>query len=338
MLESEHLTNVAIITGASGQDGSYLSEFLIKNAYEVHGITRSPAKAAANSAVSYHCINLSDFQALCNVIEEVKPTEIYNLAAQSDVQLSYSKPFETSQTNGLGALNLLEAIRTSKTSSRCRFCQAGTADMYGDVNTSPQDESTPFYPTSPYGIAKAFAHAMTVSYRKNHGLFSCNAILYNHESPRRSENFVTRKITKAAAAIAKGQQDRLSLGNLDALRDWSHAKDIVRGLWLSLQADHAEDYVFASGNSYSVREFATLAFEEVGIALKWEGTGLEERGICKSSGKMFVDVSPVFFRPLDGFPRRGNPTKAARILGWTAATTLRDIVSEMITAEMKPEY
>lgn len=319
----------ALITGITGQDGSYLAEFLLEKGYEVHGMIRRAS--ISNTARIDHLIrenkirlhggDMSDSSSIVRIIGQVRPDEIYNLAAQSHVQVSFEAPEYAGDVDALGVLRVLEAVRMLGLEKTCRIYQASTSELYGRVREVPQRETTPFHPYSPYAVAKQYGFWIVKEYREAYGMFAVNGILFNHESERRGENFVTRKITLAAGRIACGLQDKLFLGNLDSKRDWGYAKDYVECMWLILQAKKPEDYVIATGVQHTVREFATLAFHYVGIELKWEGEGLEEKGIDKATGKILVEVSPDFYRPTDVVDLWGDPTKAKTELGWNPQKT-----------------
>ena len=317
----------ALITGITGQDGSYLAEFLLKKGYEVHGIVRRTS--ACNTQRILHILpqltlhdgDMSDSSSLVRILEKVKPDEVYNLAAQSHVQVSFDAPEYAGDVNALGVVRLLEAVRVIGLGARCHIYQASTSELYGKAEESPQRETTPFHPYSPYAIAKQYGFWMVKEYREAYGMFAVNGILFNHESERRGENFVTRKITRAAGRIACGLQDKLQLGNLDSKRDWGYAKDYVECMWLMLQHDTPEDFVIATGVQHTVREFTTLAFAHNGIELEWQGSGLEEKGIDKATGKVLVDVNPAWFRPTDVDNLWGDPTKAKTVLGWNPQKT-----------------
>lgn len=317
----------ALITGITGQDGSYLAELLLEKGYEVHGLVRRSATPNTKKIehildkIILHYGDMTDSSGLTSIVIEVKPDEIYNLAAQSHVQISFETPEYTADVDGVGVLRLLEAIRTANLTKKCKFYQASTSELYGKVEEYPQDENTPFHPYSPYAVAKQQGFWAVKEYREAYGMFACNGILFNHESERRGENFVTRKITLAAAKIASGRQDYLELGNLSSLRDWGYAKDYVEGMWLMLQAEKPDDYVLATGAQHTVREFTTLAFKNVGIDIKWNGEGINEKGFDNKSGKMLVRVNPEFFRPTDVVNLCGNPSKAKAILGWNPQKT-----------------
>ncbi len=317
----------ALITGITGQDGSYLAELLLEKGYEVHGITRRASLPNVDriqhllDKITLHDGDLSDSTSLIRILNRVKPDELYNLAAQSHVQVSFDVPEYSGDVDALGVLRLLEAMRILGIEKSCRFYQASTSELYGKVEEVPQRETTPFHPYSPYAIAKQYGFWMVKEYREAYGMFACNGILFNHESERRGENFVTRKITRAAGRIACGLQDRLQLGNLDSKRDWGYAKDYVECMWLMLQQDEPDDYVIATGVQHTVREFTTLAFRHDGIELEWQGSGLDEKGIDKATGKVLVEVNPAWFRPTDVDNLWGNPTKARTKLGWNPQTT-----------------
>jgi GDPmannose 4,6-dehydratase len=338
---------VALITGMTGQDGSYLAELLLAKGYVVHGVKRRASSFntarvdhlyvdphVADARFFLHYGDLTDATNLIRILAETRPDEIYNLGAQSHVQVSFETPEYTANADGLGVLRLLEAIRILRMEARTRFYQASTSELYGKVQAVPQDETTPFYPRSPYGVAKLYAYWITVNYREAHGLHASNGILFNHESPRRGETFVTRKITRAAAAIHCGLQDVLWLGNLDAKRDWGHARDYVEGMWRMLQQDSPDDYVLATGVTHSVRAFAEMAFAEIGIRLEWSGQGVEETGRCAATGRMLVRVDPRYFRPAEVDLLVGDATKARRVLGWSPTVTLAELVAEMVQADI----
>lgn len=334
----------ALITGITGQDGSYLSEFLLEKGYEVHGIVRRSStekKERIEHLVDkgnfyLHYGDMTDSLSLVKIVGKVRPDEIYNLAAQSHVQVSFEVPEYTVDTVGTGTLRLLEAIRICGLENSCRLYQASTSELFGKVQEIPQKETTPFYPYSPYAAAKQYAYWIVRNYREAYGMFAANGILFNHESERRGETFVTRKITLAAARIAAGQQDKLYLGNLDALRDWGYAKDYVECMWLILQQDKPDDYVIATGEQYSVRDFCQRAFHYVGIALEWSGTGVDEIGTDRATGRVLVEVSPEFFRPTDVVTLLGDPSKAKNELGWDPRkTSFDDLVRLMVEHDMK---
>ena len=342
-----------MITGITGQDGSFLAEFLLEKGYEVHGIIRRSSSFNTGRIehlyldewvrdmknkrlVDLHYGDMTDSSSLVRVLQQVRPTEIYNLAAQSHVQVSFDCPEYTAEADALGTLRLLEAVRILGMEKECRIYQASTSELYGLVQEVPQKETTPFYPRSPYGVAKQYGFWITKNYREAYGMFAVNGILFNHESERRGETFVTRKITIAACRIAQGFQDKLYLGNLDALRDWGYAKDYVECMWLILQHDTPEDFVIATGEYHTVREFTTLAFKEVGIELRWEGKGLEERGVDVKTGRTLVEVDPKYFRPAEVEQLLGDPTKAKTLLGWNPRKTpFEKLVKIMIEHDMR---
>lgn len=327
----------ALITGITGQDGSYLAELLLKKGYEVSGIVR---RASSNNLLRLSQLqdlmlyqgDMSDSSSLKRIIDEVKPDEIYNLAAMSHVKTSFDMPEYTADVDGVGVVRLLDAMRHS--CPKARFYQASTSELYGKVQENPQSETTPFYPRSPYGVAKLYAYWAVVNYREAYGLYACNGILFNHESPRRGETFVTRKITLGIARIKRGFQDKLILGNLDAKRDWGYAEDFVEGMWLMMQQATPDDYVLATGSTTSVRRFVELAFEAVGIEIVWQGIGAEEKGFDKSSGKLLVEISPDYFRPTEVDYLIGNPSKAKKKLGWEAKTSIEHLVEIMVKADL----
>lgn len=346
---------VALITGVTGQDGSYLAEFLLEKGYEVHGIKRRSSlfntdridhlyqdpHEPGRKFILHHG-DLTDSSSLIRIIQQVQPDEIYNLAAQSHVAVSFEEPEYTANADGIGALRILEAIRILKLEKKTRFYQASTSELYGLVQEIPQKETTPFYPRSPYAVAKMYAYWITVNYREAYGIYACNGILFNHESPVRGETFVTRKITRAIARIALGLQDCLFLGNMSALRDWGHARDYVEMQWLMLQQETAEDFVIATGVQYSVRQFVTFAAAELGIDVRFEGEGESEIGVVANVtgdkakvkvGDVIVRVDPRYFRPTEVETLLGDPTKARERLGWIPKTTLAELVSEMVNAD-----
>lgn len=329
----------ALITGITGQDGSFLAELLLEKGYAVHGIIRRSSVSTteridhliAQNAISVHDGDLSDSSSLIRIINEVRPDEIYNLAAQSHVGVSFDAPEYTGDIDALGVLRILEAVRILGMAKTCRIYQASTSELFGKVEECPQNERTPFHPYSPYAVAKQYGYWMIKQYREAFGMFACNGILFNHESERRGETFVTRKITLAAARIACGLQDHLELGNLDSLRDWGYAKDFVYCMWLILQQDKPDDYVIATGVQHTVREFATLAFHYAGIELDWRGNGIEEKGYDAKTGKILVCVNPQWFRPTDVVNLLGDPTKAKTILGWNPLTTSYENLCAIMT-------
>ena len=334
----------ALITGVTGQDGSYLSEFLIAKGYEVHGIIRRSSvdyreRIAHLEGTPYfhmHYADMSDSMSLVKLVDKVRPDEIYNLAAQSHVQVSFDSPEFTADVDAVGVLRILEAVRANHLEKTCRIYQASTSELYGKVEEVPQNEQTPFHPYSPYAVAKLYGFWIVKEYREAYGMFCCSGILFNHESERRGETFVTRKITLAAARIAQGKQECLYLGNLDSLRDWGYAKDYVECMWLILQNDRPEDFVIATGEQHTVREFATLAFRYAGIELRWEGQGIHEQGIAVRSGKVVVAVSEDFYRPTDVVNLWGDPTKAKEKLGWNPQTTsFEELVRLMVAHDMQ---
>ena len=334
----------ALITGVTGQDGSYLSEFLLEKGYEVHGIIRRSsvdfreriAHLEGREHFHLHYGDLTDSMSLVKIIAAVRPDEIYNLAAQSHVQVSFDVPEFTADVDATGVLRVLEAVRVCGLGDTCRIYQASTSELYGKVEEVPQNEKTPFHPYSPYAVAKLYGYWIIKEYREAYHMFCCSGILFNHESERRGETFVTRKITLAAARIAQGIQDKLYLGNLSSLRDWGYAKDYVECMWLILQNEKPEDYVIATGQQHSVRDFATLAFHYAGIELKWQGEGLEEKGIDKASGKVLVEVSPAFYRPTDVVNLLGDPSKARKELGWNPTkTSFKELVRLMVEHDMR---
>tara|TARA_B110000879_G_C11180443_1_gene518007 strand:+ start:285 stop:1364 length:1080 start_codon:yes stop_codon:yes gene_type:complete len=336
----------AIITGITGQDGSYLAELLLDKGYEVHGIKRRTSlfntdridhlyKDPHNPQCKLflHYGDLTDSSSLTRIIQQVQPDEIYNLAAQSHVAVSFEEPEYTADSDGIGALRILEAIRILGLENKTKFYQASTSELYGDVRETPQSETTPFYPRSPYAAAKIYAYWITINYRESYGIFACNGILFNHESPRRGETFVTRKITRALARIKLGLQGCLYLGNMDALRDWGHAKDYVRMQWMMLQQDSPDDFVIATGVQYSVRDFVDIAAAEIDMPIVWEGAGLDEKGYF--DGRCIVQVDPRYFRPAEVETLLGDASKAKNKLGWTPEITFAELVSEMMSEDMK---
>lgn len=334
----------AFITGVTGQDGSYLSDFLLEKGYEVHGMIRRSsvdyreriAHLEGNPNFHLHYGDLSDSMSLVRIIGEVRPDEIYNLAAQSHVQVSFEVPEYTADVVATGVLRVLEAVRLCGLTETCRIYQASTSELYGKVEEIPQKETTPFHPYSPYAVAKQYGFWIVKEYREAYHMFCCSGILFNHESERRGETFVTRKITLAAARIVQGKQDKLYLGNLSSLRDWGYAKDYVECMWLILQNDKPEDFVIATGEQHSVREFATLAFHYAGIELKWQGEGVEEKGMDAATGRVLVEVSPDFYRPTDVENLLGDPAKAKMELGWNPTkTSFEDLVKIMVKHDME---
>lgn len=334
----------ALISGITGQDGSYLSQLLVEKGYDVHGIHRTCSvdntERLRGVDVALHRGDLTDFGSVCRILKEVEPDEVYNLGAQSDVAASFENPEFSANVNALGTLRMLEAIRLL--GLKCRFYQASTSELFGKVQEVPQKETTPFYPRSPYAVSKLYAYSITVNYRESYGIYACNGILFNHESPLRGEQFVTRKITRALGRIVAGTQTDLRLGNLNAKRDWGHARDFVEMQWRMLQQEEAEDFVIATGEQHTVREFVDLAAKEVGLVLRWEGSGLTEKGIVESStcaavkpGQTLVQVDPRFFRPAEVETLLGDPSKAYDKLGWKPATSFQALVEEMAREDLK---
>ncbi len=338
---------VALVTGVTGQDGAYLSELLLSKGYVVHGVKRR-SSSFNTSRIEHlyqdlhepdqhfmlHYGDLTDSTNLIRIIQQTQPDEIYNLAAQSHVAVSFETPEYTANADAIGTLRLLEAIRILGMEKKTRFYQASTSELYGKVQEVPQSETTPFYPRSPYAVAKLYSYWIVVNYREAYGLHASNGILFNHESPLRGETFVTRKITRACAAIKLGFQDKLFLGNLDAKRDWGHAREYVRGMWQMLQHDEPDDYVLATGETTMVRDFVTLAFQETAVHLTWEGEGVEEKGICCETGRVYVEIDPRYFRPTEVDLLIGDPTKARTKLGWTHETSWSDLCSEMVREDL----
>ena len=346
------MNKTALITGITGQDGSFLAEFLLEKGYEVHGIMRR--SSSFNTAriehlyldewvrdmkqkrlIELHYGDMTDSSSLIRIIQTVQPDEIYNLAAQSHVKVSFDVPEYTAEADAVGTLRLLEAVRILGLEKKCRIYQASTSELFGKVQEIPQKETTPFYPRSPYGVAKQYGFWITKNYRESYGMFAVNGILFNHESERRGETFVTRKITRAACRIAQGFQDKLYLGNLNALRDWGYAKDYVECMWLMLQHDTPEDFVIATGEYHSVREFTEMAFRAAGLKLTWQGNGIEEKGIETSTGRILVEVDAKYFRPAEVEQLLGDPSKAKRLLGWNPnQTSFEELVNIMVTHDM----
>lgn len=337
----------ALITGITGQDGAYLAELLLDKGYEVHGIKRRSSSFntqriehlyqdphVENQRFFLHYGDLTDATNLIRIVQNTQPDEIYNLGAQSHVAVSFESPEYTANTNALGALRLLEAIRILKLEKKTRFYQASTSELYGQVNATPQNEKTPFYPRSPYAAAKLYAYWITVNYREAYGIHASNGILFNHESPLRGETFITRKISRAVAAIQAGQQKKLYLGNLDAKRDWGHARDFVRGMWLMLQRDEPDDYVLATGVSTTVRQFAEWAFAEIGTALEWRGSGQSEKGFVAGTDICRIEVDPRYFRRTEVEQLLGDSTKAKSQLGWECETNVKSLIREMVQADI----
>jgi GDPmannose 4,6-dehydratase len=342
------MKKVALITGITGQDGAYLAEFLLEKGYEVHGVRRRASLFNTDRIdhlyhdphskgydLTLHYGDLTDSSSLIRIVKEVQPDEIYNLAAQSHVAVSFHEPEYTANSDALGALRILEAIRIAGLENKTKFYQASTSELYGLVQEIPQKETTPFYPRSPYAVAKMYAYWITVNYREAYGMYACNGILFNHESPIRGETFVTRKITRALARIKLGLQECLYLGNMNALRDWGHARDYVVMQWMMLQQEKPEDFVIATGEQHSVREFVELAAKEIGIQIRWDGKDQEEKGYDVTSGKCIVAVDPRYYRPAEVETLLGDPTKAKEKLGWVPTTTFEELVSEMMREDMK---
>ena len=338
-------TKTALITGIAGQDGSYLAELLLEKGYLVHGIKRRASSFNTqrldhiyqdphtdNARLKLHYGDLTDTSNLVRIIQETQPDEIYNLGAQSHVAVSFESPEYTADVDGMGTLRILEAIRILGLEKKTRFYQASTSELYGLVQETPQKETTPFYPRSPYAVAKLYAYWITVNYREAYGMYACNGILFNHESPRRGETFVTRKITRGLSNISQGLEDCLFMGNLDALRDWGHAKDYVRMQWMMLQQDHAEDFVIATGEQYSVRQFIEWTATELGMPLRWQGSGVDEVGY--SGDKAIVRIDPCYFRPTEVETLLGDPSKAKQKLGWVPEITAQEMCKEMVVADL----
>ena len=347
------VNKVALITGITGQDGSFLAEFLLEKGYEVHGIIRRSSSfntgriehlyfdewvrdMKQQRSINLHYGDMTDSSSLIRIIQMTQPDEIYNLAAQSHVKVSFDVPEYTAEADATGTLRLLEAVRILGLERKTRIYQASTSELFGLVQETPQRETTPFYPRSPYGVAKLYGYWITKNYRESYGMFAVNGILFNHESERRGETFVTRKITLAAARIAAGQQDKLYLGNLDALRDWGYARDYVECMWLMLQHDQPEDFVIATGEQHSVREFTERAFAHVGIELRWQGEGVQEQGIDQTTGRVLVEVDPKYFRPAEVETLLGDPTKAKTLLGWNPQkTSFEELVRIMVEHDVQ---
>jgi GDPmannose 4,6-dehydratase len=339
---------IALITGITGQDGSYLAELLLEKGYEVHGVKRRSSSLNTErvdhlyqdphlpgTKFFMHYGDMTDSTNLIRIMQDVQPDEIYNLAAQSHVQVSFETPEYTANSDAMGTLRLLEGIRILRMGERVRFYQASTSELYGKVQETPQTEKTPFYPRSPYAAAKLYAYWITVNYREAYGMHACNGILFNHEGPRRGETFVTRKITRAVATMHAGSQDCLYIGNIDAKRDWGHARDYAEGMWMILQHPEPDDFVLATGETHSVREFIELAFGEIGIDIRWEGRGIQEKGVCAKTGRVLVKVDAHYFRPTEVDLLLGDPSKARAKLGWTHKVAFRDLVKEMVAADIK---
>ncbi|CAM9221915.1 unnamed protein product, partial [Phaeothamnion confervicola] len=338
---------VALITGVTGQDGAYLAALLLAKGYKVHGVMRRSssfntgridslyhAQQQQQTNFYLHFGDVTDSGNMIRIVQETSPDEIYNLAAQSHVQVSFETPEYTANADAIGPLRLLEAIRIMRREQRTKFYQASTSELYGNATQTPQNETTPFYPRSPYAAAKLYAHWITINYREAYGLYACNGILFNHESPMRGESFVTRKITRAVAAITLGRQQRLYLGNLDARRDWGHARDYVEGMWRMMQHPTSEDWVLATGVAHSVREFATLAFAEAGLTLDWRGSGVDEVGVDIATGNVLVAVDSKHFRPAETDNLCGDASKARQMLGWAPTTDFRQLINEMVAADL----
>lgn len=342
------MSKKALITGITGQDGAYLAEFLLDKGYEVHGVKRRSSSFNTdridhlyqypherNVRLFLHYGDLTDATNLIRIIQQVQPDEIYNLAAQSHVAVSFETPEYTANSDALGTLRILEAIRILGLEKKTRFYQASTSEMFGKVQEVPQKETTPFYPRSPYGAAKVYAYWITVNYREAYGMYACNGILFNHESPIRGETFVTRKITRGMARIAEGLQESVYLGNLDSLRDWGHARDYVKAQWLMLQQSEPEDFVIATGEQHSVREFVELTGKELGMRIEWRGKGVKELGVDAATDRVVVKVDPRYFRPTEVDTLLGDPTKARTKLGWRAETSFEDLVKEMVASDLE---
>jgi GDPmannose 4,6-dehydratase len=342
------MAKVALVTGITGQDGAYLAELLLGKGYIVHGIKRRSSSFntaridhiyqdphVSNARFQIHYGDMTDSTNLIRIIQSVQPDEIYNLAAQSHVQVSFETPEYTANADATGALRILEAIRILDLADKTRFYQASTSELYGKARETPQDEDTPFYPRSPYGVAKLYAYWITVNYREAYGIHASNGILFNHESPSRGETFVTRKITRAVAAIHLGVQKALYIGNLDAKRDWGHARDYVEGMWRIVQQTEADDYVLATGETHSVREFIELAFSKVDRSIEWQGDGLDEVGVDSRTGSVLVHIDPRYFRPTEVDLLLGNPAKARRVLGWHHKVTFPELVAEMVESDLE---
>lgn len=346
------MNKIALITGITGQDGSFLAEFLLEKGYEVHGTLRRSSSfntgriehlyfdewvrdMKQKRLLNLHYADMTDSSSLIRIIQTIQPDEIYNLAAQSHVKVSFEVPEYTAESDAVGTLRLLEAVRILGLEKKTRIYQASTSELFGLVQEVPQKETTPFYPRSPYGVAKLYGFWITKNYRESYGMFAVNGILFNHESERRGETFVTRKITLAVARIAQGMQDKLYMGNLDAKRDWGYARDYVECMWLMLQYDTPEDFVIATGEMHSVREFCTMAFAEIGINLRWEGIGVNEKGIDMTTGKILVEVDPKYFRPAEVEQLLGDPTKAKELLGWNPTkTSFHQLIKRMVQHDM----
>jgi len=335
------MRKTALVTGITGQDGAYLSELLLEKGYEVHGIIRRSSSFNTGridhifDKLHLHYGDLVDSSNLVNIMANVRPDEIYNLGAQSHVKVSFDSPEYTCQTDGVGTLRLLEAMRAVGLHKTTRLYQASTSELYGKVQEIPQKETTPFYPRSPYAVAKMYAYWIVVNYREAYDIYACNGILFNHESPRRGGTFVTKKVTMAVARIKAGRQDKLVLGNIDSLRDWGHARDYVKGMWLMLQQEKPDDFVLATNKQYSVRQFITLSFEMVGIQIEWRGEGVAETGVDKATNKVLVEISEKYFRPTEVETLLGDPAKAKKALGWEPETSFKCLVYEMMDYDLK---
>ena len=347
-MDSQNLHKIALITGITGQDGSYLAEFLLEKGYEVHGLIRRSStfnrgriehlrqkNPSDKNKFELHYGDLLDFQSIDDLIASIRPNEIYNLAAQSHVGISFKTSEYTSQVNALGPLRILQSIVANGLNETCRFYQASTSEMFGKVMEIPQTEKTPFYPRSPYGISKVSAHWTTINYREALNVFACNGIMFNHESPRRGENFVSRKITLSLAMILAGQQEKIFLGNLDARRDWGFAKDYVEGMWLTLQQPKPDDFIFPTGQQYSVRDFVREAFGLCGFDITWRGSGTDEVGFDKNTNRVLVEVNPSFFRPTEVDTLIGDSSKAQKILNWHAKTPFKELVHLMVESDLR---
>lgn len=346
-LQEKRAPRVALITGVTGQDGAYLARLLLEKGYIVHGLKRRSSSFntgriediyqdphTPDAQFHLHYGDMTDSTNIIRLVQQTQPDEIYNLAAQSHVQVSFETPEYTANADAIGTLRLLEAIRILGLERTCRFYQASTSELYGLVQEVPQRETTPFYPRSPYAAAKLYAYWIVINYREAYGIHASNGILFNHESPLRGETFVTRKITRAAAAISLGKQGKLYLGNLDAKRDWGHAKEYVRGMWMMMQQEQPDDYVLATGQTTEVRKFVEWAFEDVGIILNWVGEGIHEKGVCSTTGRVLVEVDPRYFRPTEVELLLGDPTKAKQKLGWSHDTSVRELAHEMVLADL----
>jgi len=335
------LTKVALITGITGQDGTYISKLLLDKGYVVHGIKRESStrigdqEKKQNPNLHFHFCDMTDYSKLIRIIQEICPDEIYNLAAQSNVQVSFDRPEYTAEINALGTLRLLEAIRTLGLEKKTRFFQASTGDLFGNSPEFPQNENTPFHPRNPYAVSKLYAYWIAINYREAYDMFVCNGILFNHESPIRPDSFVTRKITRAAVRIKKGFQEKLYLGNLNAKRDWGFAGDYVEAMWLMLQQDKSDDYVIATGETHSVQEMVEFAFKEVGIEIEWEGEGIEKKGRNTETGKILIEVDPQFYRPLESNLLVGDPSKAREKLRWAPSVNFEELVKLMVKNDLE---